>query len=430
MTTPIKPGKRVLVVPAPTEIGMEIIESLRFLKEFQLVGAGINEPSSAAFLLENYVELPMIDDPSFIEGLKAIVRDNSIDVIFPAHDDVLLQLSPVRGELGAALVAPEHSVVEICSFKSKTYRKLLGKIETPDVFDPTNIRKEDFPVFVKPDRGQGSRGARKVNTSEELETAMLQLSDPVVCEYLPGEEYTIDCFSSRERGLQFCAGRKRKRIVNGIAVSSEIVENALFNEIAEKIQTTLGMTGAWFFQLKAGGDGQFKLLEIGPRIAGTMALNRARGVNFAALSLLETNGVSVEVVVNDAPTQIVRNLTNRFNWAPDYDHLFIDYDDTILLGDTINTTAIAVITQCVNDGKAVHLLSRHNGDLVAELKTRRIFQLFDTIEHLTSNEEKSKFIFSRNAIFVDDSFRERKEVWDALGIPSLDVSQLPLLLRA
>ena len=31
-------------------------------------------------------------------------------------------------------------------------------------------------------------------------------------DYLPGKEYTVDCFSHRTHGLMFCSGRERVRV--------------------------------------------------------------------------------------------------------------------------------------------------------------------------------------------------------------------------
>ncbi len=429
MTGTESPKDRVLIVPAPTEIGMEIIESLRYLKEFELIGAGVDELNGAILLLDTYIPVPLVNDPSFGSAIKAAIATHKIDFVLPAHDDVLLHLSTIREELGAVLVAPSNQTVTVCSFKSKTYEKLADQVPVPRVYELAEVRDQNYPLFVKPDRGQGSRGARKVHSAEELKAAVSCLCDPIICEFLPGEEFTIDCFSSAEKGLQFCAARRRQRVVNGISVSSEIVEGNEFRVIAERVQKALKPTGPWFFQLRGDQKGQLTLLEVGTRIAGTMALNRARGVNFAALALYEAKGIPLKIKAQDLPTQIVRNLKNRFKWSLGFNHLYIDYDDTILLGDNINPLAIALIVQCRNEGKSVHMLSRHSGDLSEHLKQHRISQLFDTIEHLTAGERKSDFIRTSEAIFVDDSYSERQEVTNARGVLSLDVSQIPLLLK-
>ena len=136
----------------------------------------------------------------------------------------------------------------------------------------------------------------------------------IITEFLPGSEYTIDCLSDQNK-LLVCEGRQRLRIRNGISVNSKIVEDPRFLEIAEKICEKLDIIGAWFFEVKENSDGELILLEIAPRIAGTMALNRARGINFVALSLLIHEGVGVKPMLNPYDLVIDRALVNKIGRA-------------------------------------------------------------------------------------------------------------------
>ena len=116
---------------------------------------------------------------------------------------------------------------------------------------------------------------------------MRNVVDPIICEYLPGEEYTIDCFSDRERGLLFAGARRRRRIRNGIAVNTVTEQLPEVWGIAETIGNELRLRGAWFFQLERVSGGELTLLEVAPRIAGAMAAHRVMGVNVPLLSIFE-----------------------------------------------------------------------------------------------------------------------------------------------
>jgi len=48
--------------------------------------------------------------------------------------------------------------------------------------------------------------------------------------------------------------------------------------------------------------------------------------------------------------------------------------------------------------------------------------------HLQRDKCKAECIRERDAIFVDDSFRERTAVSEKLGIPSFDCSMIEMLL--
>jgi hypothetical protein len=53
--------------------------------------------------------------------------------------------------------------------------------------------------------------------------------------------------------------------------------------------------------------------------------------------------------------------------------------------------------------------------------------MFDEVIHLTAGEEKHAHMRAPDAIFIDDSYSERRRVHAALGIPVLDCSMVELL---
>ncbi len=66
-------------------------------------------------------------------------------------------------------------------------------------------------VYVKPDRKQSAFGVARIDNEEELNRVIRATRAPIICEYLPGEKYTVDCFSDREHGVLFARARSRRR---------------------------------------------------------------------------------------------------------------------------------------------------------------------------------------------------------------------------
>ena len=83
----------------------------------------------------------------------------------------------------------------------------------------------EFPVFLKPDIGQGSKGTVLVQCAEEMNFYLDNNRSLLVLEYLPGTEYTVDCFTDRNGELKFVGARERARVANGISVNSRKVMN-------------------------------------------------------------------------------------------------------------------------------------------------------------------------------------------------------------
>ncbi|PIQ13093.1 MAG: carboxylate--amine ligase [Hydrogenophilales bacterium CG_4_9_14_3_um_filter_59_35] len=418
--------RRVLVFPAGTEIGLEIFQALKYCKEVDLFGAGQDISNHARFVYPEYHLLPSIHEPGWVDALIELCQSLRIDYIFPAYDDIIIALSREADRLPAKIISSPPSACEITRSKSDTYRALSGKIRTPRLYASKEAVRS-YPVFVKPDRGQGSFGITRADNEEQLIKALQSICDPIICEYLPGEEYTVDCFSDREGGVLFAGARSRRRIRNGISVNTLTEALPEAEEMANIIGRELGLRGAWFFQLKRAQDGQLALLEVAPRIAGTMATHRVSGINFPLLSIFEEERLPLSVRPIDGIVELDRALGNRYRHSIRFSTLYIDLDDTLLANGRVNILAMKLLFQCINNGKKIVLLSRHRSDLNQTLTRHRLSGLFDEIIHLGETEKKSSHIKQGDAIFVDDSFAERMDVSEHCNIPTFDCSMIELL---
>ncbi len=421
--------KRILVFPGGSEIGLEINKSLRYIKDIEIFSAGSDVSNPAPFFFSRHFILPTIFEDGWIEKLNSVIKDCKIDYIFPAYDDIIVALAKNKERINANVISSPLKTCLITRSKQKTYELFQDILPTPEVFKKlTDIKV--FPVFIKPDKGQGSKDAYIVNSLEELKVLLNKYKETIITEYLPGREFTIDCFSDRGTGLLFCEGRERIRIRNGITVNSKIVTDYKFKEYALKISEKLDLYGAWFFQLKEDQNGVLKLMEIGPRIAGTMALNRVRGINFPLLSIYEFERVDIKILKNNYEIEIDRALQNRYKVKLSYDTIYLDLDDTLIINKKVNLLLIKFLYQCINLNKKIIILTRHRENInktLLKFKINRI--LFDKIIVIKENELKSNYIKNQNSIFIDDSFSERTDVANKCKIPTFDCSMVESLLE-
>ena len=418
--------RKVLVFPAGTEIGLEIFQALKHCKEVALFGAGQDVSNHARFAYPAYHFLPSIHEPGWVESLIGLCRALDIDYIFPAYDDVIVALSQQAHRLPARLISSPPGACVITRSKSDTYRALAGKIRVPQLFASIN-NVVSYPVIVKPDRGQGSFGITKAENAGALDRAMQATCDSIICEYLPGEEFTVDCFSDREKGLLFSGARRRCRTRNGISVNTLTLDLPEADEMARIIGAELNLRGAWFFQLKRAQDGQLTLLEVAPRIAGSMAAHRVMGINFPLLSIFEEERLPLVVHPTSGVIELDRAFSNRYRHSIRFSTLYLDLDDTLLVDGKVNALAMQLVFQCINNGKRIVLLTRHRGDLSQTLEKHRLSGIFDEVLQLEATGKKSTYIKQADAIFVDDSFAERMEVSAGCNIPTFDCSMIELL---
>lgn len=417
----------VLVFPCGSEIGLEVNRALADSMHFELFGAN-SVDDHGKFVYKNYIaEIPFIDSPDFVNEINKIVNEYSIDFIIPAHDSVVLKMAENQQIIKADVITSCVETCQICRSKRITYELFKKLISTPQIY--TLNETMSFPIFLKPDVGQGTKGTYIVNTREEMEFFVKKDPTLLPLEYLPGKEYTVDCFTDRNGALLFVAGRERVRIYNGISVNSKQVTDYRFQEIANIINRMLSFQGVWFYQVKERSSGEFVLMEIAPRIAGTMALFRVDGINFAQLSLFDRMGINVNILRNNLDIEIDRALFARFSLKHDYAYVYIDFDDTIIVNDFVNTNIMKFLYQSRNLGKKIILLTRHNQEINESLKKFSISDLlFDEIAILGEKENKSDYITNMSCIFIDDSFAERKEVFDRLHIPVFALDAVESLL--
>ncbi len=422
---------KIMVFPCGSEIGLELHRSLKDIRFIDLYGASSVE-DHGRWVYKNYIgDIPFISDPAFVDVLNRYIDELGIDFIFPAFDSVILALSENREKLHAKLLTCPHETVELCRSKSKTYARLAGCDFLPKIYNSPN-EIEQYPVIIKPTESQGAQGFMILKSKDELlHELSIRSEEQVVCEYLPGEEYTIDCFTDRHGKLRYASCRNRHRIKNGISVNSTLMApDARILEIAETINQKMEFRGVWFFQLKLNAAEEYRLLECATRVAGTMCVERAAGVNLALLTVFDALDYDVDIPEQIGNVTVDRALNNLFKLDIDYDEVYMDFDDTLIVHDRVNFNVLRFIYQCVENKIPVILLTRHETDIITDLKVRRIApELFDRIICLPRSERKIDHVSpSKKALFVDDSFAERKSMSDAYGIWTLGVDAVEALL--
>lgn len=422
--------KNIAIFPAASEIGLEINRALKYSIHLNVYGFS-SMRDHTEYVYENYIlDLPFIKDKNFIDELNKRIVEFDIDFIYPANDDVQLFLTENQDKINATILTSEKSTVEICRSKIKTYIYLKNENFIPKTFEAFDEVCK-YPVFIKPDIGQGAKGAKIIRSKKELENILENTNEKmVISEYLPGEEYTIDCFTDFKRKLRVVKMRNRKRIRLGISVNSEILkldEEVL--KIANIINSYFEFNGAWFFQLKIDNFGKYKLMEIAPRISGTMGISRNTGINYPLLTIFNQMKQEIKIIENNYEIEVDRAFINRYKLNLEYENVYLDLDDTLILKEKVNTFLMMFLYQCINKKKKIYLLTRHSKEVEKTLKKHKICEeIFEEIIHLKEEDKLKSNYIKENSIFIDDSFRERYDVMNKKNMPVFDVSEVESLI--
>ncbi len=402
--------KRVLVLNCGTLASTDINMSLRYNDEFEIWGASTIK-NHGVYVYKNYIEdIPNISNPEFINILNKKIEEYNFKFILAPHEDLALFLQENKEKINACIVCSNYETSLLCRYKSKTYEKMKEYDFTPKVYKKEEVKK--YPVFCKKDTDQGGRHAYKIENKDELE--MYAKEDMIICEYLPGEEITIDCFTNKNRKLLFCNPRVADRILAGIDVHARRIHiTDEIKYIAESLNKEIEFRGYWFFQIKKAVDGKFKLLEIATRLPGSFSLSRCLDVNLPLMALKDFDGQDVELTFNNIEIEADKQFFGKYKLGIEYSSVFIDFETCFEKMKIIDTFLMMYLYQCLNKNIDINLITQDKEKAEKYLIKNKIDKnIFKNI--LEFSRENIKNILTERYIFLsnDDKLKNniRKEI--------------------
>jgi carbamoyl-phosphate synthase large subunit len=424
--------RKVLIIPSGTEIGLEAHDALHRRRDLEVFGAESTDNTHASFVYRNNQHVRNFDHPEFVESVNKIITRQKIDCVLPAHDDVQLALLQAGSSLACPVLSSPLETVEVTRFKARTYAVFKDALPVPMLWPAAAREVEDscFPLFLKPDRGHGSQNTHICYDRSQLTSILGRQNDMLVCEYLPGREVTVDCFSDRNRGLLLVEPRLRGRTRAGISVRSTRLLVPQAGAYAEIIAARLRLFGAWFFQLKERSPGDWVLLEIGARLPGGATYQRLKGINLPLLTIFEHERQPLEILSYPLEVTMDRAFISRFKFDLAYETIYVDFDDTLSIREGPNLELVMLLVAARHHGKRLVLLSRNKGDCTDWLRQHGLADLFHHLVLLDRHVPKHSYM-EPSSILIDDSFSERKACHEAgrLCVDSDAASALTMQLR-
>jgi carbamoyl-phosphate synthase large subunit len=326
-----------------------ILKCLQQNGDIEIVVADANPESVGKYLNPVFEIIPKATDKDFIPAIEALCQKHKIDVVLPLVTRELFPLSQHKiafAQKGIKIVVSDYEQLNVANDKGKLYQTLhRNGILTPQ-FVIVNTVDElkaavqhlGYPqktVCFKPCVSNGMRGFRVIDdnkdefdllfnykpTSEyiKLDKSVEILSSRpfpalLVSEYLPGEEYTIDCLAHNGKCL-LAIPRLRKKMVQGISVAGVIENNQEIINYCRQIVECCNLHGPIGVQVKRAVDGTFKILEINPRVQGTTVALMGAGVNLPFLAIQQEMGETInpEEINIKWGTQFTRHWTEVYH---------------------------------------------------------------------------------------------------------------------
>ncbi len=292
-----------------------------------LTVADANANAVGRYLHNDFVQIPEAKAPDFISKVLELCKLKNTQVIMPLVTRELEVFAAAKNQFrseGIHLMLSDADALQIANNKARLYEHLkMNGIVTPDfkvVHTLAEFKKAieelGYPnkqVCFKPSVSNGSRGFRIIDDSKDPYHLLFNekpdstymsyaqvleifnehdLPELIVSEYLPGDEYSIDCIANKGETL-IAVPRLRTKMLAGISIAGTFVKHEKMIHYAEEIIKSIGLHGNIGIQVKASEDGSHKILEINPRVQGTIVAGLGAGVNLPLIALKQNVGMPV-----------------------------------------------------------------------------------------------------------------------------------------
>lgn len=315
---------RVLVTGAGGPAAIAAMKSLRADSSVELLAADMDPWAAGLYLVpeSSRTLVPAGAAPEFTDVLLARCLELGADVVLPTVDAELLPLATARGRFIAydidLLLAPA-AALEVILDKLALARHCAGVVRVPRteaLGAGTDPAAWSYPVIVKPRTGSGSRGIVTVGSAAELAALARQAGERdhgglLVQELLPGEEYSIDVLADATGHVIASVPRLRARVDSGVSVGGRTVHDTELEAFGRGVVTATGLTFVANVQAKRDAAGRPALLEVNPRIPGTLGLTIASGVDMPRIALDSLRGRLVPESLGFRERAVVRFLDER-----------------------------------------------------------------------------------------------------------------------
>lgn len=305
-----------------------IIKCLKQDKNINLFLADASEESVGKFLSGNFYQIPLASDPDFIPAIRSICLKENIKVLMPLVTRELFALSANKDEfrtIGVHVLVSDENALSVANDKGRLYQHLeqfdvnipaYRIVHTWNEFEEALVSL-NYPkqkVCFKPCVSNGSRGFRILDPAidelhllfkekpnhtyvqlDKLKSILEGHKFPplLVSEYLPGPEFSVDCLAKNGMPV-VVVPRVRSKMKEGISVAGEFIQHKEIIKYSEEIIKAIHLHGNIGIQVKQAEDGSYKILEINPRVQGTISAGLGAGINLPLLAIYQELDIPID----------------------------------------------------------------------------------------------------------------------------------------
>lgn len=327
---------RVLLTAAGSPSAPGLIKCLKNNGErtVVVVGTDMKEDATINQMCDIVRLVPSASSPNYINEVLRVCEEEKVDVLIPGISQELPRLQKRKLEFeaigtkvsisdGDGLIIANDKIalyefMKANDFKIPEYRIAKSYDEFIKACDSIGYPNKGICVKIKD--GSGSRGIRIIDPTKsrfdifigEKPNSMFttyedmlsilgeakEFPELMIMDYLPGMEYSVDLLADHGKTL-YIVGRESNIINASIPQEATLSYNKEAYSLSERIVDSLKLDGNVDLDFKFDGNGHLQLMEINPRLAATLSIIAAGGVNLLYLRVKQLLGEKLpEVTVN------------------------------------------------------------------------------------------------------------------------------------
>jgi carbamoyl-phosphate synthase large subunit len=288
-------------------------------RSIRVIGVDVRSDAAGLYLADQgYLVPSRVFSDELVQTLLRIGQQENVQFLYPlSTDDQEFFACRAEGfeRAGIFVMVSPMEALQIANDKTKLYDFARSNgIPTPRYELARNwgefqdgVRRlgyPQYPVVLKMNRGTGAQGLKIIYADIDPQRRLLDRENRVVTfheveywlksienwpplhlvEHLPGDEYSVDILCDHGRVVSAIT-RLRLLTHYGMALHAKVVKEATVEKLACELVAKLGLRFVVNVQIRFDRNGKAMLMEVNPRIPGTIGLTVAAGVNMPYLAL-------------------------------------------------------------------------------------------------------------------------------------------------
>ena len=260
---------------------------------------------------------PTMDPDQFIKDIIDHIQTVPYKLILPFIDVTTESIIKNQNMIKyfAPVLLPTIRAFEVAFDKAETF-KLAQKlsIPIPTTWFPESLedaekiaKKAPYPLIIKPRRSSGSRGLKIAKNTEDFRTKYAatdkEYPNPIIQEYIPLKEAVgfVCMYGVDKKPKAYCQHRRLHEypLTGGPSTLRETILDERLTAIGIRLLDELSWCGPAMVEFRIDArDNTPKLMEINPRLWGSIALHIAAGVNFPELIYKEVQNIPYQPILS------------------------------------------------------------------------------------------------------------------------------------